>query len=98
MIRHIVMWNYANGFSEDENIENARKVKNGLEALADLDGVLEMKVRINELPYSNTDVLLDSLFESEDAFKSYKVHQRHLQMAELIGKVLQNRVCFDYVC
>jgi len=92
------MWNYANGFSEDENIENARKVKNGLEALADLDGVLEMKVRINELPYSNTDVLLDSLFESEDAFKSYKVHQRHLQMAELIGKVLQNRVCFDYVC
>jgi heme-degrading monooxygenase HmoA len=96
MLRHIVMFNYQENFSKEENDANAKKLKSDLEALAELDGVIEMKVFINELAYSTMDVMLDSLFKSEEAFNAYKVHPAHLKVVEFIGKAFKNRVAFDY--
>lgn len=33
MIKHIVGWNFTEEFSEQENLNHAKKVKEGLEAL-----------------------------------------------------------------
>ncbi|MCL2355831.1 MAG: Dabb family protein [Defluviitaleaceae bacterium] len=96
MLKHIVMWNYAENFSDAENAANAQKIKHDLEALVALDGVIEMKVRINELPYSNTDIMLDSTFESEEALNAYKIHPAHVAAAEFITTALKNRTCFDW--
>jgi len=97
MLRHIVMFNYAKNFSAEENAANAQKIKRDLESLTNLDGVLEMKVYINELQYSNMDIMLDSSFENEAALVAYKNHPAHLKAVDFINSALTNRTCFDYI-
>jgi hypothetical protein len=93
------MWSYKGTLTDAENEENARKVKHKLEALTEkIKEVVELNVHINELSTSNIDIMLDSLFESEDTLAAYKVHPGHQRVAAFIETVLQNRVCLDYHC
>ena len=97
MIRHIVTWNYKDGFSERENSENAKKVKAELESLTQcIDGIIELKVHINALSTSNKDIILNSLFENEDALAAYQIHPEHKRVSAYVGSVMQNRACIDY--
>jgi len=97
MLRHIVMWKYKEGLTDAENEMNAEKIKNGLEALKNsIDEIVEIKVNINALSTSNMDIVLDSLFESEKAMATYKIHPEHKKMSEFISSVLQNRTVIDY--
>jgi len=97
MLRHIVMWNYKEGFSDIENQNNANKVKIQLEALkSTIPEIIEMKVHINTISSSNMDIILDSLFESETTMAAYKIHPEHIKVSELITSVLKNRTVFDY--
>ena len=97
MIRHIVAWNYKDGFTEAENKENAEKAKKELEALKQLiSGIVEIKVHTNLLASSNRNVVLDSVFESEEALIVYQAHPEHTRVKEFIHSVFQDRVCLDY--
>lgn len=97
MIRHVVIWNYADGFSEQQNIENAKKMKDQIEDLAHcISGITDLKVIINPLSSSNADVLLDSMFESEEALAAYQIHPAHQQVSQFVGTVMKNRKCIDY--
>jgi len=97
MVRHIVAWNYKDGFSDNENKENAQKVKSELEALTKcIDGIIELKVHIDVLSSSSKDVILNSLFESEEALSAYQIHPEHQRVGAFVGTVMQNRVCVDY--
>ena len=99
MIRHIVMWNYKDGFTAAENRENALQVKQKLEALTGcIEGIIELKVYINALPSSNKDIILDSLFIDEEALAAYQAHPEHQRVGVFVGSVMQNRVCIDYCC
>ena len=98
MVRHIVSWNYKDGFSENENRENALKVKNELEnLLGKIDGIIELKVCTELLPASNKDVVLSSLFESEEALAAYQIHPAHKRVSAFVGTIMTNRVCIDYL-
>ncbi|MCL2382648.1 MAG: Dabb family protein [Oscillospiraceae bacterium] len=97
MVRHIVSWNYKQGFSDDENRENAIKVKNELESLKNLiEGIIEINVHINILSSSNRDIVLDSLFVDEEALQNYQVHPEHKRVGAFVGSVTQDRACIDY--
>ena len=97
MLRHVVTWNYGEGFSEAENKENALIIKRGLESLTDcISGIIEIKVYINELSTSNRDLILNSLFESEVVLAEYQNYPEHKKVGEFISSVLQNRTCIDY--
>jgi hypothetical protein len=97
MVRHIVLWNYADGFTPEENTQNAQKMKSLLEELPGLiDGIVELKVQINPLPLSNRDIMLDSLFESEEALAAYIVHPEHKRVGEFVRSVTKDRACIDY--
>jgi hypothetical protein len=97
MIRHFVLWNFADGFSPDENIHNAQKMKSLLEELPSLiDGIVELKVQIEMMPSSNRDIMLDSLFESEEALAAYIVHPEHKRVGEFVRSVTKDRACVDY--
>ena len=97
MLRHIVTWNYKDGFTDSENIENAQKVKSELESLTHfIDVIIDLKVYINELSSSNKDIVLNSLFENEEALAAYQVHSEHQRVGAYVGSVLQNRACIDY--
>ncbi|MCL2839458.1 MAG: Dabb family protein [Defluviitaleaceae bacterium] len=97
MVRHIVAWNYKDGFSASENQANAKKVKLELEALKHtIKGIIQITVHINLLPSSNKDLVLDSVFESEEALAAYQVHPEHKRVSAFVGTVTQNRACVDY--
>ncbi|MGF6376556.1 hypothetical protein M2140_001633 [Clostridiales Family XIII bacterium PM5-7] len=98
MIRHIVAWNFKEGFSDTENEDHARKVKTDLEALTNIvDGILEINVRIDLLSSSNKQVVLDSCFACEDAMAAYQVHPEHKKVVAFINEVFENRICIDYL-
>lgn len=97
MVRHIVAWSYRDGFSEKENKINAQKVKEELERLKQcIDGIIELTVQINILSSGNRDIVLNSLFQSEDALADYQNHPEHRRVSAFVGTVMQSRVCVDY--
>ena len=97
MVRHIVAWNHQEGFTESEKKENAQKIKESLEALPQcIEGIVELRVYIHTLPSGNKDVILNSLFQSEDALAAYQVHPEHKKVSAFVGAVMQNRACIDY--
>jgi len=97
MLRHIVAWNYKDGFTEIENKENAEKIKKELEALTEyIDEIVELKVCINTLSTGNKDMILNSLFENEGKLAAYQVHPEHQRVAGFVRSVTQDRACIDY--
>ena len=98
MLRHIVAWNFKDGFSDEENRVNAEKVKKELEGLKQLiPEIIAIRVDTNLLSSSTKDVMLDSLFESEEAMARYKVHPEHVRVSAFVSEVLQDRVAVDFM-
>ncbi|MGN4125462.1 Dabb family protein [Lysinibacillus sphaericus] len=97
MIRHIVMWNHKDDFNQEEKVMNAQKVKNELESLPRMiNGIISLNVIINPLSTSNREIILNSLFESEDHLQQYQVHPEHVRISQFVGSVVKDRVCIDF--
>ena len=98
MVKHVIVWTLKEEYSafEKENIK--KDIKEGLEGLkGKVPGIIEIKVYINGLESSNTDLILDSTFENEDALKGYAVHPEHVKVAtEKVRPFTSIRSCFDY--
>lgn len=97
MIRHIVAWNFKEGFSEEENRRNAEKIKHDLENLREIiPEIQRIRVDIRLVPSSTRDVMLDSSFETEADLAIYQEHPEHKKVGEFIGSVMKHRVCLDF--
>lgn len=98
MVKHVILWTLKDEFSAEEKENIKAGIKEGLESLAGkIPGLVEIKVNTNGLASSNADLMLDSLFESEEALKGYAVHPEHVAVAD--GKVrpyTATRTCLDY--
>ena len=95
MVKHIILWKLKEEFN---NNEVKQGIKTGLEGLMGVvPGLLEIKVQTETLDSSNVDVMLYSVFESEEALKGYAVHPEHVAVAD--GKVrpyTAERSCLDF--
>ncbi len=98
MVRHIVAWNYAEGLTEEENRNNTAVMKKELENLKNLiDGIISLEVLTNPVDTSESDLILDSVFVSEEALKTYTVHPEHVRVASTyVRPVTRNRKCIDF--
>ena len=97
MIRHIVMWNFQEKFSREENLRNAQRIKKDLEHLKEIiPGIISLTVEANALAASNRDIMLNGLYESEEALAAYQTHPEHQRVSAYVGTMLCNRSCFDY--
>ena len=99
MVRHIVSYEYADGFSAEENVKNALKMKEELEKLVGMiDGLVSLHVSYEPLGTAQADLLLDSVFDDEKALKAYTIHPEHVKAAEnYVRPVIKNRKCLDFV-
>jgi hypothetical protein len=99
MVRHIVAWNYAEGFTAEENRKNAEKMKVELEGLVGLiDGVVSINLLMQPLGTSESDLVLDSVFVDEAALKAYIVHPEHVRVGtNYVRPSTRNRKCLDFV-
>lgn len=96
MVKHIILWK----LKPENNTEEVKKgIKDGLEGLkGQIDGLLEIKVQTNGLPTSNADVMLYSVFESEEALKGYAIHPKHVEVADTkVRPFTADRSCFDFI-
>ncbi len=99
MVRHIVAWNYADGFTAEENRIHKENMKRELENLINLiDGIKSIQLYADHLESSDSDLLLDSVFESEEALKAYIIHPEHVRVgSEFVKPFVKNRKCIDFV-
>ena len=98
MVKHIILWKMIEEFSEEEKKQIKAGIKEGLEGLAgQIPGMTEIKVRIDCLPSSTVDVMLDSTFESAEALKAYSTHPKHVAVADSkVRPYTAVRSCMDY--
>ena len=98
MVKHIILWKLKEEFSEEEKKQIKAGIKEGLERLAgQIPGMTEIKVRIDCLPSSTVDVMLDSTFESAEALKAYSTHPKHVAVADSkVRPYTAVRSCMDY--
>ena len=95
MVKHIILWKL-----KDEN--NTAQVKNGIKTaleglLGVVPGLLDIKVQTECLASSNADVMLYSVFESEQALKGYAVHPAHVAAADnFVRPFTATRSCLDF--
>lgn len=67
MVKHIILWQLKDEYSDAEKADIKAGIKAGLEGLAgQIPGLVEVHVNINGLPSSNADLMLDTTFESAE--------------------------------
>jgi len=97
VIKHIVGWNFKEELSQQENYNNAKKVKEKLEGLkAKIKEIKAIEVIIEPLKSGSFDVILISEFDSIETLEAYQIHEEHLGVSSFVGAVLKNRKCIDY--
>ncbi|MBO4928523.1 MAG: Dabb family protein [Clostridiales bacterium] len=98
MVKHMIIWTLKDDISEEEKLQAKKNIKEGLEGLAGkIPGLIDIKVIIDGLSSSNTDLMLDSTFEDEASLKGYAVHPAHVEVAtNIVRPYSKIRSCFDY--
>lgn len=98
MVKHIILWNIDDKYSVDEKEKIKSEIKTKLEGLmGKIDGMVDIRVNIRPLPSSNIDLMLDSTFENEEAFKGYIVNPLHVEIADTyVRPFTSQRSCIDF--
>lgn len=98
MVKHIILWTIKDEYSTDEKKKIIDGIKTGLESLdGKIPGMKSIAVHTAPFKSSNTEVMLDSCFESEDALNGYSVHPDHVAIADkFVRPYTKTRSCFDY--
>jgi len=98
MVKHIILWNLKDEFSQEEKEYIKLSIKEGLEGLqGKIPGLIDIKVITNGLSSSTADLMLDSTFESEEALKNYAVHPAHQDVVNSkVRPFTMKRSCLDF--
>ena len=98
MVRHIVVWDFREEFSDEESKVYGEEIKRELENLKNLiDGIVSINVLTKAMFSSDADIMLDSVFVDEDAYKVYQAHPEHVRVGTYVVRPKTcNRKCFDY--
>lgn len=96
MVKHMIIWKIKEDCADKNQIKE--NVKRELEALTGkIDGLIEMHIITEGLPSSSGDLMMDSLFESEDALKAYQKHPSHQHVANtFVRPNMCQRLSLDY--
>lgn len=97
MIRHIVAWRLKDAALGNGKAENARLMKDKLEALRGrIPGLLRLEVgRDFSATDNSADVVLVTEFESRAALAGYQVHPEHKAVGVFVAQVVAERRLVD---
>lgn len=98
MLKHIVMWKLKEQAEGKNKAENARFMKENLEALLGIVPELRsvqvgINVKKSDMAY---DAVLISEFENEEALAAYKVNPEHVKISSYCKKIRESRVVVDF--
>lgn len=98
MVKHIILWQLKDEYTEEQKAEIRRGIKEGLEGLAGVvPGLISVHVQTEMLPTSNADAMLDCTLESFEALKAYAKHPAHVEVADTkVRPFKKTRTCIDF--
>ena len=97
MVKHVLLWQLQDELSEEDRLGTKKFVKTSLEKLPGvIPGLVDMKVVIDPLPTSNTDIYMEATVTDKAALQVYQVHPEHEKVKEELLKVCKMRLCMDY--
>lgn len=98
MVKHVILWKLKSELTAEQKASVKQGIKAGLEGLkGKVSGIVEIKVNINGLETSNTDVMLDSTFTDFASLKAYSVNPLHVEVADTkVRPYTEVRMCLDY--
>lgn len=96
MVKHVIIWKLKE--TVENKAEIMQSIKLALEGLVGkIDGLKQMRILTEKLPSSSGDLMMDSLFESNEALKGYQKHPLHQEIANgLVRPNVDVRLSFDY--
>lgn len=99
MVKHVILWTLKPDIEEPEKKRIKTHIKMALEGLSGkISGLREIKVNITPLESSNAELMLDSIFDSEEALKAYSTHPLHVAVADkYVRPFTAARTCMDYI-
>lgn len=94
--RHIVVWDFKKGLSEDNKVSLFNGMKTDLEKLTGvIDGIVELRVMRDTFnPGLNGEgqLVLDAIFKSQKDYEAYATHPAHLAIAVHVrDNIVDNR-------
>ena len=98
MVKHIVMWSFKEGITEEKKTELKAQIKEHLEGLVGVvPGLLKAEVVTDLLPSSTRDLCLITELESAQALADYVVNPNHVHIADTyVRPNVCNRVAMDF--
>lgn len=98
MVKHIILWNLKETYSDSEKDEIRKNIKRELEGLkGKIPGLIDIRVQTECLPSSTADLMLDSTFENAEALAGYSVHTEHVEIADtFVRPHTERRACLDF--
>ncbi len=98
MVTHIVAWRLKDSALGRSKAENARLLKDRLEALRGrIPGLLRLEVGFDfSATETSADVVLVSAFESRAALAAYQVHPEHQAVVAFVSQIVAERRLVDY--
>ena len=97
MIVHIVFWRLHQAANGKSKHDNAREIKERLEALRGLPGLRRLDVGIDFAgTEQSSDVALYTEFDSREALDAYQVHPAHQEFAAFLAPLRSERRVVDY--
>ncbi len=99
MLKHIVMWKLKEHAEGRTKAENAKMMKEMLEGLkGKITEIEHIEVGMNVIPAEAAfDVVLYSKFKDEKALTTYQNHPEHVKVAQIVGKIKEERFVVDYI-
>ena len=97
MIKHIVFWKLKENAAGNDKAENAKAIKQKLEALSGkIDGLLKIEVGCDVVGNGNFDVALYAELTDLKALDTYQNHPLHQEVLPFVRAVVEDRKAVDY--
>ncbi len=98
MIKHIVLWRLKDQAEGADSAENAKKIVQALGTLkSKINEIVDLEAGIN---YNETaaayDVALYSVFKTKADLDIYQKHPEHVNVAQMVSKLVSERAVVDY--
>lgn len=99
MIRHIVMFRFADradGRTKAENMELAKQKLMGLYGVVPTLRAMDVRFACAKTDETSFDFVLTADFDDRDGLEAYRVHPAHRAVSAFMGAVREGRACVDF--
>ncbi|MBE7037447.1 MAG: Dabb family protein [Ruminococcaceae bacterium] len=94
MLKHIIFWKLKEGEDANKCADILNPMFNRI--IGEVKGLVWAEVGVN-VNGGDYDLILYTEFETAEDEKNYQTHPKHLEIKEIVHKMVCDRICCDYL-